>query len=123
MSAGELTRDPSRGAVEVGDLAVERHGGLQRDVRSALAHRGQENAVLALRVRGRHARDDLDSRALELGEAPPRDEGVRIPDGHDHARDARRSDRGDAWGRPPLMGARFERHVERPAARSRPGRT
>ena len=66
-----LAGDPPRGAVDVGDLAVERHGDLQGDVRPALAHRGEEGPVLPLGLGAQQPDLDLDARLAQQREAPP----------------------------------------------------
>ncbi len=101
--------------MEVGDLAVERHAGLQDDVGAALAHGGQKDPVLALRLGDSHARDHLDTRLAELGEALARHERVGVADRRDHASHTCGDESVSARRRPTVMGAGLESHVDRRA--------
>jgi hypothetical protein len=102
--------------MNVGDLAVERHGGLQRHVRPPLPHRGEEGAILPRRLGFPHSHRHVDSRAAQLLEAASGDDRVRVLERHDHPSHARRRHDGGAGRRPSPVGAGFERHVERGAA-------
>src|SRR5262249_9295128 len=68
--AGELAGDPARAPMQIGNLAVEGHPGLQGDVGSPLAHRCEEHPVLALGFHCSPPGHDRDARCAQPGEAP-----------------------------------------------------
>ncbi len=116
VPAGGLARDPAAGAVGRGRAAVQAGRQLEHDPglpgRAVLAIGGQ---LLGHLVAG-HADRDVDPGGAQGGDAPTRHPLVRVLDADDDAGHTRRDDGVGARGRPPLVGAGLERHVERGAA-------
>ncbi len=108
--------------MHVGDLAVGGHAGLQRDVRTPLAHRGHERPVQRHRLVGEKSSLDRNAGGAQGRGAPACDERVRIRNGRHHtAHTGGLDERRARWGAS-VMIARLERDVERRAARAGPGR-
>ena len=84
-----VARDPFRCAVDVRDLAVERCGSLQRHVRSAFSHRGQEDPVERRRGRFENAVHHLEPGLPQCGQPAARDERIRVRGRDDDAPDTR----------------------------------
>ena len=97
--------DPARSAMEVGDPAVERNRGLERDVRSVLAHGGEEHPVLLLRFL-REQPPRRRCRPREAREAAARYQRIGVAQGRDDTAHAGRDDRGSARGGPAMVARR-----------------
>ena len=121
LLAGRLSGDPSRAAIEGGDLAVERHGPLERHVRAAPLHRGEERAVGGARVGLETAQGDLDAGRAERRGSTAAHLRVRVGGGDHDPPDARGEDGLDARLRSAVMVAGLERDVERRPASPRTG--
>src|SRR6185503_6644652 len=111
-------RDPTRRPVLRGDLAVERHRRLERDMRPPQAHGGEEAAVLGAHLGASRADRHLDAaRAQGLG-ASARHVGIGIHRARHYPRHSGVPDGPCAGRRPAVVVARLERDVEGGAARA-----
>ena len=121
LQSGRFARDPPGLPVRRRDLAVERHGRLERDVRPALRHRAEERAVqgagLGLPDADRHPH----ARRLEPRQAAPCDLVKGVGAGRDHARHSGPHERVRARRRAAEVRARLEGHVAGGALRGRAG--
>jgi hypothetical protein len=111
--AARLARDPLRVSGAGGDLAVERHRGLEDDQRAPHAGVLAEGLVDEPRGLGDLAVHEGHLDALVAQDARPAARGLggRVVGGDHHAGDARLDDRIRAGRGAPLVGAGLERHV------------
>src|SRR6266850_4628939 len=104
-------------ARRLGDVAILAHRCLEHDERPVLAHEGEIGLVQATRLRRRDADVDGDIVRAQMLETFTAHERIRILDGGDHARDARRDDAFHTRTGSAAMTARLERAVQRGAPR------
>ena len=112
--AAVLARDPARVARAGGDLAVERHRGLQGHERLSGPGVLAERLIDEPRPVGHRAVQHVHGDSLVAQDAEPPAAGLRrrIVGGDDHPRDPRRDDRLRARRRVARVAARLERDVQ-----------
>ncbi len=101
----------------IGNLAVERHGHLERDVRPTASHGGEEGAVLTLGLLLQHPDGHLDPRCAEQLQSLSGHPRIGIDEGRNDSADTGRGHAGRAGWRASEVCARFQCHVERAVAR------
>lgn len=113
--------DPAAVASTGGDLAVERHGPLGDDPRSAGRKQLQIGSVEPPRFRLADAGLDGDAGRSQLGDPAAIDLGKGIAQCENDAVDAGRDDRAGAGGRLAVMATRLQRGIKSRAPRPWPG--
>ena len=113
--------DPAAFARGGRDAPVERGGELERQTRPPGPDAPHEARVDLLRLGGETCGRHLDPGRPQRRETGARDPRIRILDGRDHPRDPGGDQRLGAGRRLADMGAGFQRHVSRRAARGRSG--
>ena len=119
MAAGFCSGDPLAFTRRRGNAPIQRHRQFQRQPR-AIQRVAQEKAlVINVRLISANANDHLYPGVAQDFKTTARNAIIRIRDGGNHPRDARR-DQGSGAGRClPVMGARFQRDIGCGPARRR----
>ena len=113
--------DPAALAGGRRDAPVERRGELEGQPRPSGPDPDEKARVHLLRLGGQAPGLDVDPGGPKRREPRPGDARIGILDGRDHPGDSGGDQRVGAGRRPADMGAGFERHVGRGAARGRAG--
>ena len=95
------------------DLAVERHRRLECHEGTLCRHPFEKNFVLPPCFVLAYACCDLDARRREQMDAAPRDQGVRVRERNDDAREPCRNHSLGTWPCAPVMRTGLKRHIER----------